>query len=90
MTAPELSPREAAIVDRFDRADPAPESCTERAAAAMYEATTDRLWIEAGDLDRDSYLVEAQAVIDVLRGERPEESLAESSVRKNHTEGSAR
>lgn len=68
MTAPELSETERAVVERFYAAAPAPESITERVAAAMFEAISDRPWSEAGPLDRDGYRIEARAAVDAMKG----------------------
>ena len=74
MTAP-LSPREAAIVARFDEAEAAPESLTERVARVILDELdggpfSDREWRDAFDKGvRDLYRAAADAAIAVMRGE---------------------
>ena len=76
MTAP-LSPREAAIVARFDEAGAAPESLTERVARALgaeqnglISPLSDDDWEYHFDqMERDDYRRLADAAIAVMRGE---------------------
>ncbi len=70
MTAPELSPAELAVVERFEAAEPAPESLRERVAEALYRYDGGRqAWLRALPELADDYRRMADAAIAAVRGE---------------------
>lgn len=69
MTAPELSAEEAAVVQRFEDAEPAPEALQERVARAICESDDDGPWEEWPEHVQVVYRRYANAAIAVLRGE---------------------
>ena len=67
MTAPELSPAERAVVERFEAACPARESLRERVAEAMWNADTIFVTFSP-DPEWERFKRLADAAIAVMRG----------------------
>lgn len=72
MTAADLSPAERAVVDRFEAAEPAPESLTEQVAVGIFyatEAAEYQEWPDVAPRVQHYCRTLADAAIAVMRGE---------------------
>ena len=70
--ARDLSPAEQATLDRFEAAEPAPESLRERVAEALWNydlGPNDATWASEDAADQDYYREMADAAIAAMRGE---------------------